>query len=424
MNAKEQVGKSAAVVALVDGKYSVRDLVDIDKLRTILARFSAATGFTTGFVAHPSMDILIGTGWRDICTKFHRPCKASALRCKESNSHLTRQLASHNKISIKSCGNGLVDGATPVIVKGVHIASLFTGQVFSAPPDRQRFRRQARKYGFDEADYLEAISKVPIVSEARLRKALSFLSDVAVMIAELGCQRLQAEEQAVRLRSLTAQLASAQDDEQRRIAEGLHDDVAQLLAACSIKLGIASQCEDPAKFHAKCESINGIIQEANHKIRCLSFELSSSILHHLGLRKAIQELCGVMRERYGVQFTVQGATALPALDRAAATVVFKAVRELLFNVVKHAGVKGATVRIGGNSRVLFVSVEDRGKGFSGRIMRKKNSPSKGLGLFGIEERLRDMNGVLRIESEPNVCTRVTIRVPVGERKRKPSRVTD
>ena len=57
---------------LVDGKYSIKDLVDIESLRKTLEKFSLATGFTTEFVEYPSQEILIGTGWRDICTKYHR----------------------------------------------------------------------------------------------------------------------------------------------------------------------------------------------------------------------------------------------------------------------------------------------------------------------------------------------------------------
>ena len=405
---------------LVDGKYSVYDLVDLDRLRIILQRFSDATGFTTGFVAHPSMEILISTGWRDICTRFHRRCPDAARYCKESNEHLTKQLRRLNAINIKPCGNGLVDGATPVVVNGVHIASLATGQVFTAPPDLERFRRQAKQFGFNETAYLKAVRQVPIVSTTRLRQALLFLSELAVVIAELGCQKLQAEDQSRRLRSLAAQVVSAQDLEQRRIANGLHDDVAQILASCSMKLGVVPDSDSSAKLRSRCEVIQQLLQTANDKIRSLSFELSSSTLHHLGLRKAIEELCDSFVERYDISFKIYGRTVLSKLDTATATILFKAVRELLFNVVKHAGVKSASVHIGMKGRFLVIAVEDLGKGFSARTMRIKRSPAKGLGLFGIEERLRDLNGELHIESEPNVRTRVTLKVPVHMRGRERS----
>ncbi|MRR14535.1 hypothetical protein EG833_03730, partial [archaeon] len=70
---------------LVEGKYNLRDLLDIGLLKGIFEDFSKATGFTTGLVSFPDQEILIATGWRDVCTKFHRACPESSLHCTESN---------------------------------------------------------------------------------------------------------------------------------------------------------------------------------------------------------------------------------------------------------------------------------------------------------------------------------------------------
>ncbi|MFH2002724.1 MAG: PocR ligand-binding domain-containing protein [Planctomycetota bacterium] len=66
---------------LILGKYSIRDLVDIERLRGLFEEFSLATGFTTGFVSYPDHEILIATGWREICTRFHRACPDSERHC-------------------------------------------------------------------------------------------------------------------------------------------------------------------------------------------------------------------------------------------------------------------------------------------------------------------------------------------------------
>jgi len=73
---------------LIDGKYSIQDLVDLEQLRNIFEKFTQSTGFTIGFLDHPGLNILIATGWRDICTKFHRTSPASIKNCKKSNMHL------------------------------------------------------------------------------------------------------------------------------------------------------------------------------------------------------------------------------------------------------------------------------------------------------------------------------------------------
>jgi len=184
---------------LVDGKYSIKDLVDIESLRKTLEKFSLATGFTTEFVEYPSQEILIGTGLRDICTKYHRTCPKSEKHCKESNIYLSEQLKQLKELKIKPCENGLVDGATPIVIKGKFIAYLATGQVLFEEPDIERFKRQAQIYGYDVDTYLEALSKVPVVSEAQFKNALSFLSELAVTIAETGFYNLELKERTIEL---------------------------------------------------------------------------------------------------------------------------------------------------------------------------------------------------------------------------------
>ena len=98
---------------LVDGKYSIKDLVDIERLSRLLERFSRATGFDAGLVSYPDQEILFATGWKDICAKFHRACPESERRCIESNRRLTEQLKDQRQFNINPCAHGLVDGATP-----------------------------------------------------------------------------------------------------------------------------------------------------------------------------------------------------------------------------------------------------------------------------------------------------------------------
>jgi DNA-binding CsgD family transcriptional regulator/ligand-binding sensor protein len=179
---------------LVDGRDSIKDLIDIESLHKILEKFSIATGFTTGFLEYPSQEILIATGWRDICTKFHRAFPVSAKHCKNSNIYLTKQLKELQELNITPCKNGLVDGATPIVIKGKNIAYLATGQILFEEPDIERFKKQAEMYGYDLEAYLEALSEVPVVSEDQFKNALSFLSELAVMIAETGLNNLELKE--------------------------------------------------------------------------------------------------------------------------------------------------------------------------------------------------------------------------------------
>ena len=225
-------------------------------------------------------------------------------------------------------------------------------------------------------------------------------------------EQKQRDRHQARLRQLAAKLATAQDEEQQRIAEGLHDDVAQDLALCSLKLALADREKDPSKANVIRDEVGELIHKTAEKIRSLSFELSSSSLSRIGFQEAIEELCHSMTKRYDVCFTVNGNKHTQMLDDTIAAVLFKAVRELLFNVVKHAGTKEASVFIDCQDDILKIEVEDHGSGFNHRVDENLIDMGKGMGLFGIKERLNDLGGELHIESTPSDRTRVMLKVPV------------
>lgn len=184
---------------LVDGKYGICDLVDLSELRRIFERFTEATGFTIGFLDHPGLNVLVATGWREICTKFHRSCPLAEANCLRSNHHLLDHLDTPGQMMIEPCDNGLVDCAYPIIVKGKHIASLATGQLLLKQPDFERFRGQAQLFEVDEHAYLQALAEVPVVSENKLRSMTQFLGEMALVLSEVGYARLAIKEDAERL---------------------------------------------------------------------------------------------------------------------------------------------------------------------------------------------------------------------------------
>ncbi|MDT8389135.1 MAG: histidine kinase [Lentisphaeria bacterium] len=218
-----------------------------------------------------------------------------------------------------------------------------------------------------------------------------------------------------RLRRLATQLATAQDEEQKRIAEGLHDDVAQLVAAARMKINQVSEslkeCQACGKAFAEADDM---IRQAYERIRLLSFELASSTLYNRGLAQSLQLLCRGMSERYDADFNLTCSGHEDAdLDPACATVLFKSGRELMFNVVKHAGVREALLQLNFEPRQVSLTIEDRGRGFAAEDLDFDGA--KGLGLFSIRERLRDIDGDLTIDSQPGIVTRVTLSIPVIEK---------
>ncbi len=179
---------------LIENKYTFKELINLEQLERLFALFSASTGFTIGLMTYPEQELLISTGWRKICTAFHRVHPVSEKHCKASNLELTRGLKKLREINISQCKNGMVNGATPIIIRGAHVANLFTGQVFFQEPDMAYFKKQGEEYGYDIEAYLKTFENIPVVDEEKLRKPLKFLSEIAATLAEEGLKNLENNE--------------------------------------------------------------------------------------------------------------------------------------------------------------------------------------------------------------------------------------
>ncbi len=174
-------------------KNSLIDYIDFSKVDPLLEGFNRTTGFVTA-ILDLNGNVLSRSGWRQICTEFHRKNPATVSRCIISDTVLANKMAAGEKYHFYKCLNGLVDVAVPVIIRGEHIANLFSGQFFFEKPDIEFFRNQARENGFDEKEYLEALSKVPVVSMDKVRDAMDFLIDMTQLISETTFQKLEQAE--------------------------------------------------------------------------------------------------------------------------------------------------------------------------------------------------------------------------------------
>lgn len=183
--------------------YSFSQLVNLDELRTLCEEFTQLTGFTTAILDLQGT-MLVATGWQDICLRFHRCAPGTAVHCRKSDVVLADKLLEGEKYYQYRCGNGFIDIAVPIIIDGVHMASLYTGQFLFEPPDPDAYRQKAVENGFDEASYLDALGKVPIVTEQRARQATGFLCRLAEMIGSMGLARKQLEDAALIIKNSPA----------------------------------------------------------------------------------------------------------------------------------------------------------------------------------------------------------------------------
>ena len=163
---------------LIDSQYTFTDLVDIKKLKLIFDKFSKITDFAISLIDNNTLEVLIKTGWHDICENFHRADDRACKVCKQSNKILFADLDKEKTVKIVECEHGLYDCATPIIIEGQHIANIVTGQLLMQKPDTKKFEKNAAKYGFDKEKYLEALDEVPIVDKEKVTKETSFVNDL------------------------------------------------------------------------------------------------------------------------------------------------------------------------------------------------------------------------------------------------------
>ena len=168
--------------------YNLSDLLDIPKLQKLLDELDTIYSIPSAIIDLEG-NILIRVAWQDICTKFHRVNSESEKDCIKSDTFIVSELSKGKSQVVYKCPGGLIDTATPIIVDGHHIGNAFTGQFFLEQPDEEFFRKRAKKYGFNEKSYIEALRKVPIISEEKHNKNLKVLSSLTEMLAEMGLQQ-------------------------------------------------------------------------------------------------------------------------------------------------------------------------------------------------------------------------------------------
>jgi len=229
-------------------------------------------------------------------------------------------------------------------------------------------------------------------------------------------ERKQAEEKLriyhERVAALAVELSRTEERERRRIANDLHDHIGQILALSKIKLGCLKKERPESGFLGKIDEIRDLIDQSIQYTRTLTFELSPSILYELGLGAALEWLAETVSKQHGLPVAVEVEGSLDSLDDEKRILLFKVVRELLHNVVKHARAQQSRVRSWTGDGRIWITVEDDGIGFDQSKTDFLSAKTRGFGLFSIRESLKLGGGNLNILSEPNRGTKVTLSVPL------------
>ncbi len=339
------------------------------------------------------------------------------------------QLTGHTRDEILS--NPTIDYFPPAQPNGQDSLELFLEKVeasLSGIPQIFEWTGQARggrlidtevtltSFVFDEERYIQSfirdISERKQLEGALLNSNKSLEDRVLQRTQELEIAYSELLQRNVQYRALAHKLTQAEEDERKRIAQLLHDDHQQLLVAAKFKAELLGSHLYGSDINAAGALIVEILEQALDVTRSLTMELAPPILYGAGFVAAMQWLAGWMEEHHQLQVVVIGSLPVTPLPAEVSNLLFRAVRELLFNVSKHSGVTQAHVSIAAFDQGLRVVVSDKGCGFD--VEDVLQAP-RSYGLFSIREQLVALDGQLDITSVAQRGTVSTLSIPVPNR---------
>ncbi len=441
------------------------DLVDVGKLQHLFEGFTALSGVGTAIVDLEG-EILVATGWQDICTRFHRVHPVTAERCRQSDTILAGRMEQGAAFHLYHCANGLVDVAVPIVVDGQRLANLFTGQFLLGPPDRDRFTRQAEEFGFDRGAYLEALDRVPVLKEDQVKKAVAFLSDMAQFIGQMGLAARRLEEQTGNLRKTNACLQAeiARRQEVETALQHYRDELENTVRERTQELRAAQESlvrkERLATLGRLIGSVSHEIRNPLGTIRTSAFAIADRVRDRgLGVERALERMergidrCDrIIEELLTFTRVVDPHLERTAIDSWLATVLEEQtpspgvsivaalhsgvelpidrerIRRCLVNLLNNAGqalVEAGTAegRIEVETRQengrLAIRVRDNGPGIPPEHLPRLFEPlfstrsfGVGLGLPIVKQIVESHGGEVRVDSEPGRGASVTLMLPL------------
>ena len=179
-------------------KCKLQDLIDVSKVQKLLDSLHRAFAVTSAIIDNEGV-ILVASGWQDICRMFHRVNPVCEQECRQSNRQIPRHFAEAGRSVAYRCPHGLIESATPIVIDGQHLGNAFRGQLFLEEPDLAFFRKQASRFRFDEPSYMEAVARVPVLTQDQLDRDLGFIHTLVEILAESGLQRLRGIEREKQL---------------------------------------------------------------------------------------------------------------------------------------------------------------------------------------------------------------------------------
>jgi len=431
------------------GDLNLADIIDAQSMQTLMNNFYKLTRMPMGLL-DINGKVLVGVGWQDICTKFHRVNPETCKNCIESDSQLSAGVP-QGEFKLYRCKNNMWDVATPIMVGGRHFGNFFMGQFFfeDEPLDYEFFRSQTKRYGFEEKEYIDALERVPRINRETLATGMAYFMELADFVSKLSSSNIKLARSLTEQEYLTDSLRQSKE-----ASEAANKAKSQFLANMSHELrtpltGILGMLEltlegelDP-KQREHLATVKGA---ANALHRILNDILDFSRIEagmlitfveepfHLGwCLRSVAELFSLETQRKGLEFSLEIAPGTPEVVKGDEGRVRQLLANLVGNAIKFteqgkvALLVEAEQRNAAGSRMFTFTVTDTGIGIPEDKMgllfqafsqidssNTRSYGGTGLGLAICRRIVEQMGGSIDCASEDGKGSTFTFTIPFGE----------
>ena len=432
----------------------IANIINVPKLQATMNNLYEVTKMGFALIDLKG-NVLVGTGWQDICTKFHRVNVNTCKNCVESDIALTSGLK-NGEIRLYKCKNNLWDVVTPLFIGGNHVANVFFGQFFfeDEKVDRALFAAQAEKYGFNKEEYLAAFDRIPRFSRDKIEDLMIFYSRMSELISKISHANLKLakslynqkdlqgklEEKAAEVQEYASQMEELAEDRAKKLKDAermaaigqtagmVGHDIRNPLQSITSelyleKLEVDSLQDGEAKenllvsirgIEENLVYINKIVADLQDFARPLDPKKEQ-----IDLEKTIKEALAMVPIPENIKVTMPSAGNLPQF-----TADSMMIKRILINLIQN-GVQA--MPIGGNltisatrqKHLLKIDIEDTGEGIPKEVQSKLFTPlmttkskGQGFGLAVVKRMTEAMNGTVTFESEPGKGTKFTLQFSI------------
>jgi PAS domain S-box-containing protein len=345
-----------------------------------------------------------------------------AFQASESRAHAFFQSAAQAILIVEP--SGVIVMANPATEKmfGYAVGELIGKPIEILVPQQFRGGHQAHRNRYFHSPQMRPMG-LGLELQGRRKEGSEFFVEISLSYTQsaqgtLGValvtdiSKRRADEQAIRqqgeeLRALAGRLMTAQDDERRRIARDLHDDLSQTMAFLAMDLGKLATKPGAQEMVTDIRPLQLRAAQAAETVRRISHQLHPSVLDDIGLEAALEQYCEEFQLRTGIATKFTSRDIPESLQREVASSIYHIAQECLRNVSRHAQTKTVAVAIEFVEHVLRLTIKDRGIG-----LKREASETSGIGIVGMRERAHLVNGKLSIQSKAGAGTEVRVEVPV------------